>query len=109
MTVVGRWERRIFGATFGAAEEHLAALSTERVEETDELDLVSLRSDASVKGRGGLSWVVPVHKRRERHTLGDCMAEVTELRTEAAATRSRRGRVGGRGARDRRRARPGPG
>src|SRR3954447_14116597 len=54
MTIVARWEWRIFGETFGAAEEHLAALTPERVEETDELYLVSLRSDASVKVRGGL-------------------------------------------------------
>ena len=31
---------------------------------------------------------VEVHKHRERHTFGGCMAELTEMRTEAGATRT---------------------
>jgi exopolyphosphatase/guanosine-5'-triphosphate,3'-diphosphate pyrophosphatase len=53
MTIVPRWEWRTFWADPGPAGEHLAALSPERVEETEELYLLSLQSDASVKVRGG--------------------------------------------------------
>ena len=52
--IVPRWEWRTFGEGFGAAEGRLAALTPERVEESDELYLLSLRSDASVKVRDGL-------------------------------------------------------
>jgi exopolyphosphatase / guanosine-5'-triphosphate,3'-diphosphate pyrophosphatase len=52
--IVPRWEWRTFGDDFGDAEAHFAALSTERVQETDEIYLLSLVSDASVKVRGGL-------------------------------------------------------
>jgi exopolyphosphatase / guanosine-5'-triphosphate,3'-diphosphate pyrophosphatase len=54
MTIVPRWEWRTFGASFGPAEERLAASEAGRVEESDEVYLLSLRSDASVKLRGGL-------------------------------------------------------
>jgi exopolyphosphatase / guanosine-5'-triphosphate,3'-diphosphate pyrophosphatase len=54
MTIVPRWEWRTFGESLGAAEERLARLTPERVDESDEVYLVSRRSDASVKVRDGL-------------------------------------------------------
>jgi exopolyphosphatase/guanosine-5'-triphosphate,3'-diphosphate pyrophosphatase len=152
--IVPRWEWRTFAERFGAAEDRFGALSPERVDESDELYLLSLKSDASVKVRGGLmdvkqrqrigddgleQWLpvmkaafplpaaeaasvltvlgaavpslarsaytleelvdelvhpnadleaVRVHKRRERYTIGGCMAELTEIRTEREATRT---------------------
>jgi exopolyphosphatase / guanosine-5'-triphosphate,3'-diphosphate pyrophosphatase len=53
MAIVPRWEWRAFGEGFGAAEERLGRMAPERVEESDEVYLVSLRSDASVKVRDG--------------------------------------------------------
>jgi exopolyphosphatase / guanosine-5'-triphosphate,3'-diphosphate pyrophosphatase len=150
MTIVPRWEWRTFGAGFGPAESRFESLSPERVEESDEVYLLSLESDASVKVRGGLmdvkhrlhtnddgleQWVpvmkapfplaaadvrfvletlrvpdpsldrpadavdelarahedllaVEVHKRRERYTIGGCMAERSEIRTDKGATRT---------------------
>ena len=154
VTIVPRWEWRTFGASFGAADEPLAALVPERVEESDERYLLALHSDASVKVRGGRMDVkqlervhdnglelwrpvmkaafplpaagaqsvldtlragapplerpayaldelldeivrpspdliaVAVHKRRVRHTIGGCMAEVTELIADGHATRT---------------------
>jgi exopolyphosphatase/guanosine-5'-triphosphate,3'-diphosphate pyrophosphatase len=153
-TIVPRWEWRTFGASFGAAEERLAALVPERIQESDEVYLLAVGSDESVKLRGGQADVkrleriddrglelwrpvlkaafplpaadvkavletlrvpvpslgreaytredfrdeivgpspelrtLPVHKRRVRHTIGGCMAEVTEMSTEAGATRT---------------------
>jgi exopolyphosphatase/guanosine-5'-triphosphate,3'-diphosphate pyrophosphatase len=52
--IVPRWEWRTFGERFGEAEDRFAALSLERVRESDEIYLVSLKSDASVKVRDGL-------------------------------------------------------
>ena len=152
--IVPRWEWRTFGDHFGAAEDRFAALAAERVQESDELYLLSLESDASVKVRDNLmdlkhlehvnedgleQWrpvmkaafplsaadvaslfstlgvVVPtlardaytldqlvdelvrpntdllpvdVHKRRERHTLGGCMSELTEVGTRRGTTRT---------------------
>ncbi len=54
MTIVPRWEWRTFGAGFGPAEETLAAAAPGRVEDSDEIYMLSLHSDASVKLRGGL-------------------------------------------------------
>src|SRR5215470_2513360 len=54
MTIVARWEWRSFGASFGQAEARLASLQPERVQESDDLYLLSPASDASVKVRGGL-------------------------------------------------------
>jgi exopolyphosphatase/guanosine-5'-triphosphate,3'-diphosphate pyrophosphatase len=54
MTIVPRWEWRTFGASFGSAEQRLAASEAGRVEDSDEVYLLSLHSDASVKLRGGL-------------------------------------------------------
>jgi len=52
--IVTRWEWRTFGDDFGAAEDQLAALSPERVQESDETYVLSTLSDASVKVRDGL-------------------------------------------------------
>ena len=152
--LVPRWEWRTFGEDFGTAEEAFGALGVERVEESDELYLLSRDGDAAVKVRYGLldvkglvavdedgleQWVpvakngfpvsrddvgaalarlrvvaprlereaytaeglvdavvrpidtllaVEVHKRRARYTLGGCMAEICELRTDKGSTRS---------------------
>jgi exopolyphosphatase/guanosine-5'-triphosphate,3'-diphosphate pyrophosphatase len=152
--IVPRWEWRTFGESFGAADERLAALTPERVQESDEVYVLSLESDASVKVRDGLldvkqlehvngdgleQWrpvlkaafplpagevasvlavlgvdgpalerdaytldelldevvrpsdslrAVSVHKHREHHTPGGCMAEVTELRAGSGSTRT---------------------
>ena len=52
--IVPRWEWRTFGDDFGAADARFAALAPERVQESDEVYLLSTRSDASVKVRDGL-------------------------------------------------------
>jgi exopolyphosphatase/guanosine-5'-triphosphate,3'-diphosphate pyrophosphatase len=54
MTIVPRWEWRTFGDHFGAAEERFAALAPERVQESDEVYVLSTRGDASVKVRDEL-------------------------------------------------------
>jgi exopolyphosphatase/guanosine-5'-triphosphate,3'-diphosphate pyrophosphatase len=152
--IVPRWEWRTFGEHLGQADTRLAALSPDSVQESDELYLLSLESNASVKVRDELmdvkhlehvnedgleQWrpalkarfplpaadvgfvltalgagapplarseytlrelvdeiVVPsddlraveVHKRREHHLVEGCMAEVTEVRTDAGTTRT---------------------
>src|SRR3954447_15522054 len=148
-TIVPRWEWRVFRPSFESADSRFDSLSPQRVEESDEVYLLSLHSDASVKVRGGLmdvkhrlstmddgleQWVpvmkapfplaaadagfvletlgavasldgpadtvddlvreredllaVEVHKRRERYTLGGCMAERSEIRTGTGTTRT---------------------
>ena len=52
--IVPRWEWRTFGESANAAEGRLALLDPERIAESDELYLLSLQSDASVKVRDGL-------------------------------------------------------
>jgi exopolyphosphatase/guanosine-5'-triphosphate,3'-diphosphate pyrophosphatase len=52
--IVPRWEWRTFGETFGVAEELLAQAEAGRVQESDEIYLLSEDSDASVKVRDGL-------------------------------------------------------
>ncbi|MFL5942503.1 MAG: Ppx/GppA family phosphatase [Gaiellaceae bacterium] len=52
--IVPRWEWRTFGETFGAAEELLAEGGAGRVQERDDLYLLSEESDASVKVRDDL-------------------------------------------------------
>src|SRR4051812_31285514 len=52
--IVPRWEWRTFGERFGAAEERLAALAPERVQDSDEVYVLALDSDASLKVRDGL-------------------------------------------------------
>jgi exopolyphosphatase / guanosine-5'-triphosphate,3'-diphosphate pyrophosphatase len=152
--IVPRWEWRAFGHSFGAAEKRLGALSPERVQESDEVYLLSRTADENVKVRDGLldvkqlehvnadgleQWVpvlkapfpipasevasvlerleaaVPpltrdaytldellaelvlpsadlrafrVHKRRQRYTIGGCLTELTDLRTEVGETRT---------------------
>jgi exopolyphosphatase / guanosine-5'-triphosphate,3'-diphosphate pyrophosphatase len=138
--VTPRWEWRCFGV----AEDPFSARVPERIEESDELYLLSCESEASVKVRNGLVdvkhrlevdagglelWTpvlkqpfplsaadaglvlatlrasgpplgraagtvdelvgaradvraVAVHKRRARHSVAGCMAELTELRTD---------------------------
>ena len=39
-TIIPRWEWRVFGEGFGAAEAALAALTPDAVEESDELYLL---------------------------------------------------------------------
>jgi exopolyphosphatase / guanosine-5'-triphosphate,3'-diphosphate pyrophosphatase len=53
-TAVGRWEWRVFGEGFGAADVRFAALTVERIQESDELYLLSAARDATVKIRNGL-------------------------------------------------------
>jgi len=53
MTIRPRWEWRAFGDGVQAADARLAALAPERVEDSDEVYLLSLVSDASVKIRDG--------------------------------------------------------
>jgi exopolyphosphatase / guanosine-5'-triphosphate,3'-diphosphate pyrophosphatase len=52
--IVPRWEWRTFGDDFAEAERKLAAIAPERVQESDEIYLLSVASDASVKVRDGL-------------------------------------------------------
>jgi exopolyphosphatase / guanosine-5'-triphosphate,3'-diphosphate pyrophosphatase len=52
--IVPRWEWRTFGESFGAAEDLLGQSEPERVQESDEVYLLSQESDASVKVRDGL-------------------------------------------------------
>ena len=52
--VVARWEWRTFGETFGGVEERFSGVEAERVQTSDEVYLVSLASDASVKIRDEL-------------------------------------------------------
>ena len=60
--IVPRWEWRTFGDRFGEADSRFASLAPDRVQESDEVYLLSLASDASVKVRDGLMDV----KRLER-------------------------------------------
>jgi exopolyphosphatase/guanosine-5'-triphosphate,3'-diphosphate pyrophosphatase len=52
--IVPRWEWRTFGDDFGPAEERFAALAAERVQESDEVYVLSTKGDASVKVRDEL-------------------------------------------------------
>jgi len=54
MTIVPRWEWRTFGDEFGPAEGKFAALTAERVQESDEVYVLSTKGDASVKVRDEL-------------------------------------------------------
>jgi exopolyphosphatase/guanosine-5'-triphosphate,3'-diphosphate pyrophosphatase len=62
METAGRWEWRTFGEAFGPAVERLAALEPERVQESDELYLLTGAEIDTVKVRDGLMDV----KRLER-------------------------------------------
>jgi exopolyphosphatase / guanosine-5'-triphosphate,3'-diphosphate pyrophosphatase len=151
--IIPRWEWRIFGTEFGAAEAALAASTPGLVEESDELYLLSA-AGTNVKVRYGLMdikllrevdgdglerWepvmkagfplpaaevarvldalgvpappltrdaysleqllaelvepsdavrVVRVHKRRQRYTLANCMAEVADLGVDGRVART---------------------
>ena len=151
VTIVPRWEWRTFGPGLDDAESRVRELDAERVEDSDEVYLLSTESDASVKVRGGQmdvktlqavnddgleQWLpvlkasfpiasddvatvfealgaplpadvrptytleelvselidpsaglraVDVHKHREHYTVGGCMAELSEIQTEAGA------------------------
>ena len=52
--VVARWEWRTFGDDLGEAGERLAAMTPERVVESDETYLLSVDAEASVKLRDGV-------------------------------------------------------
>jgi exopolyphosphatase/guanosine-5'-triphosphate,3'-diphosphate pyrophosphatase len=52
--LIPRWEWRTFGESFGGADARFEALEPERIQESDEVYLLSLGSDASVKIRDGL-------------------------------------------------------
>jgi exopolyphosphatase / guanosine-5'-triphosphate,3'-diphosphate pyrophosphatase len=52
--IVPRWEWRAFGRSFGGAEQRFEALAPERVQESDELYLLSSATDANVKVRDDL-------------------------------------------------------
>ena len=52
--IVPRWEWRTFGDGFGAVDSRFDALAPEAVRESDEVYVLSLLSDASVKLREGL-------------------------------------------------------
>jgi exopolyphosphatase/guanosine-5'-triphosphate,3'-diphosphate pyrophosphatase len=143
--IVPRWEWRTFGDDLQPVGERLG--KPERVQESDEVYLLSARDDATVKLRDGLidvkhleqvddhgleQWLpvlkaefplsaedaasvlaalgvaapvrevssfddlrqvegvlaVPVHKRRQRYTLGGCAAELTDAVTEYGATQT---------------------
>jgi exopolyphosphatase/guanosine-5'-triphosphate,3'-diphosphate pyrophosphatase len=152
--IVPRWEWRTFGDDLGDADRRFDADTPEREQESDELYLLSTRSDASVKVRGGQmdvklleqvddagleQWrpvmkasfpleagdvrrvldalqvespdlartaytldqlvaeviepdpalrAVAVHKRRAHYTVGDAMAERSELRTEQGSAKT---------------------
>jgi exopolyphosphatase/guanosine-5'-triphosphate,3'-diphosphate pyrophosphatase len=53
-TIIPRWEWRTFGADFGPADAKFAALATEKVQESDEIYLLSPATDANVKIRAEL-------------------------------------------------------
>jgi exopolyphosphatase / guanosine-5'-triphosphate,3'-diphosphate pyrophosphatase len=54
MTIVPRWEWRTFGDEFGPADDKFASLTPERVQESDEVYVLSTEGDASVKVRDEL-------------------------------------------------------
>jgi exopolyphosphatase / guanosine-5'-triphosphate,3'-diphosphate pyrophosphatase len=52
--IVPRWEWRTFGDDFGAADDRLRELSPTRIDDSDELYIVSSRVEGSIKIRGGV-------------------------------------------------------
>jgi exopolyphosphatase/guanosine-5'-triphosphate,3'-diphosphate pyrophosphatase len=52
--IIARWEWRTFGHDFGPAEPHLAALAAEKVQESEEIYLLSGGDDVNVKVRDSL-------------------------------------------------------
>ena len=65
--IVGRWEWRTFGDQFGAADPRFAELSPERVQESDELYVLSPVGDATVKIRADL---MDIKRRRQVNADG---------------------------------------
>jgi exopolyphosphatase/guanosine-5'-triphosphate,3'-diphosphate pyrophosphatase len=63
--IVPRWEWRTFGERFGEADTRFAELSTDHVDESDEIYLLSLASDASIKVRDGLMDVKRLERRSD--------------------------------------------
>jgi exopolyphosphatase/guanosine-5'-triphosphate,3'-diphosphate pyrophosphatase len=63
--IVPRWEWRTFGETFGDAEVRLAALPPTRVDESEELYILSSRVEGSIKVRGGKLDVKRLERRGE--------------------------------------------
>jgi exopolyphosphatase/guanosine-5'-triphosphate,3'-diphosphate pyrophosphatase len=53
-TIIPRWEWRSFGTDFGAADANFAALEIEKVQDSDEIYLLSPVTDANVKIRAEL-------------------------------------------------------
>ena len=52
--IVPRWEWRAFGQDFGEAEKRFAALTAQKVQNSEEIYLLAAGSDANVKIRDGL-------------------------------------------------------
>lgn len=151
--IVPRWEWRSFAASFGDADQRFRELSPGKVQESDELYLLSPSCDANVKIRDDLmdlktleqvdehglqqwrpvlkaafplpaaevakvsdalevaplprrsAWAlealqaelthpsrgvraVAIHKKRQRYTVGGCLAEMTEVVADGRSTRS---------------------
>ena len=152
-TIIPRWEWRTFAASFGDAERRFRQLPQGKLQESDELYLLSPTCDANVKIRDQLmdiktleqvaadglqQWrpvvkaafplpaaevakvstalgvaslphreaytleqmqaelthpsrgvrAVHVQKKRRRYTVGECLAEMTEVRADGRATRT---------------------
>lgn len=99
MSIVPRWEFRVFGDDLGAAERRLAAAGASTVEESDEVYVLSSRSDASIKLRDarmdvkrlervdgdGLEQWRPVLKARFPLSAGDVAAIKDALAVDVAA------------------------
>jgi exopolyphosphatase/guanosine-5'-triphosphate,3'-diphosphate pyrophosphatase len=60
-----RWEWRTFGDTFGDAEARLAALPPTRLDDSEELYILSSRMEGSIKVRGGNLDVKRLERRSE--------------------------------------------
>ena len=54
VAIVPRWEWRTFGERFGAADDRLRGLSPTRIDDSDEVYIVTSRSEGSIKIRGGV-------------------------------------------------------
>jgi exopolyphosphatase / guanosine-5'-triphosphate,3'-diphosphate pyrophosphatase len=52
--IVPRWEWRTFGQDFGAADQRFTALTVEKVQNSDEIYLLAVATDANVKIRDEL-------------------------------------------------------
>jgi exopolyphosphatase / guanosine-5'-triphosphate,3'-diphosphate pyrophosphatase len=63
--IVPRWEWRTFGDTFGEAEARLAELPPTRLDDSEELYILSSRIEGSIKVRGGKLDVKRLERRSE--------------------------------------------